>query len=223
MKKYSVKEIFYTLQGEGFWTGTPSIFVRFSGCNYWSGREEDKAASLCPFCDTDFVGTDGENGGKLSAGEIAIKAIRAGKREGYIGKGMPGHCVLTGGEPTLQLTSEIYGALHQSRFRVAVETNGSNHISPLPRQVDWVTLSPKVPGEKVTLRRCNELKLLYPLPFGGEPEDFLSEWKGGADHFYLSPIEDENWEGNTQATIDYCMRNPRWRLSLQTHKVVGLP
>jgi 7-carboxy-7-deazaguanine synthase len=212
---YSVKEIFYTLQGEGANTGRPSVFLRFSGCNLWSGREEDRATAVCNFCDTDFVDTDGPGGGKFkSPMELAaavarswIDAARTSPPRRFV--------VCTGGEPLLQLDAGLVDALHEQQFDVAVETNGT---LPLPAGVDWVCVSPKA-GATLVLRTGDELKLVYPQ-VEATPDLYAHlEFR----HFYLQPMDGPEKHVNTQLAIKYCLEHPQWSLSLQTHKLIGIP
>jgi 7-carboxy-7-deazaguanine synthase len=207
---YSVKEIYYTLQGEGAQTGRAAVFLRFAGCNLWTGLERDRATAVCTFCDTQFVGTDGPGGGKFStARELALavgEQWRGGERP---------YVVCTGGEPLLQLDDDAIAALHAQGFEVGVETNGTQ--AP-PRGLDWICVSPKA-GADLVLKRGNELKLIYPQA-GAEPERYADL---AFDHFFLQPMDCEEREANTQAAIRYCLANPKWRLSLQTHKLIGIP
>lgn len=208
---YSVKEIFYTLQGEGANAGRPAVFLRFAGCNLWSGREKDRAAAVCRFCDTDFLGTDGPGGGRFANAEAlagAVEAIWEGDGSGRR------FVVCTGGEPLLQLDGALIAELHERGFQVAVETNGT--ISP-PTGLDWICVSPKA-GAPLHLDTGDELKLVYPQP-GAEPERFEAL---AFTHFFLQPMDGPEREANTTAAVAYCMRHPRWRLSLQTHKMIGL-
>lgn len=209
---YAVKEIFYTLQGEGFHAGRPAVFCRFSGCNLWSGREVDRASAACNFCDTDFVGTDGLNGGKYPAA-----ASLADKIAGLWPHGQPQNrfVVFTGGEPLLQLDMLLLDAMHARGFECAVETNGTLEA---PVGLDWITVSPKgtVP---VKLQRANELKLVYPQA-NALPERFGAF---DAGHFFLQPMDGPRIEENTRAAVEYCKAHPHWRLSLQTHKYLGIP
>jgi 7-carboxy-7-deazaguanine synthase (Cx14CxxC type) len=210
---YAVKEIFYTLQGEGANTGRPAVFLRFAGCNLWTGREADRFDATCRFCDTDFVGTDGPGGGKFPGASHLARAVaeawpekaRAGRR----------FVVCTGGEPLLQLDADLLGALHAEGFEVAVETNGT--VEP-PNGIDWLCVSPKA-GAPLVVRGGNELKLVYPQA-GAGPERF----DGLAfEHFFLQPMDGPAREDNTAAALRYCLAHPRWRLSLQTHKLLGIP
>ncbi|MCB9284998.1 MAG: 7-carboxy-7-deazaguanine synthase [Lewinellaceae bacterium] len=210
MKRYKVKEIYYTLQGEGAHAGRPAVFCRFTGCNLWSGREEDRATAVCQFCDTDFWGTDGENGGRYTAAELAAKVIGLWPNRQA---GRP-YVVCTGGEPLLQLDGPLLDAFHREGLEVAIETNGT---LPVPDGVDWVCVSPKA-GSEWIVRRGNELKLVYPQP-GAEPELFTN---GEFDHFFLQPMDSPQREENTRLAVEYCLRHPQWRLSLQTHKFLNI-
>ncbi len=207
---YAIKEIFYTLQGEGFHAGRPAVFCRFAGCNLWSGREQDRASAICNFCDTDFVGTDGEGGGKFTTAEALADWVAArwpGGRNKYV--------VCTGGEPLLQLDGAAIKALHARGFEVAVETNGTQ---PAPPGLDWICVSPKADAP-LQLTRGDELKLVYPQPLA-PPERFA-----GLDfrHFFLQPMDGLLKARHTRACIDYCLQHPQWRLSVQTHKLLGIP
>ena len=208
---YSVKEIFYTLQGEGANAGRPAVFCRFAGCNLWSGREAGRAAAACRFCDTDFVGTDRPGGGSF-AHSPALAA-----RSGPARPAAPGGrlVVCTGGEPLLQLDAPLLEALHARGFRVAVETNGTQ---PVPAGVDWVCVSPKA-GAPLAVGRGDELKLVFPQP-GAEPERYEAL---DFTHFFLQPMDAPGRERNTAQAVAYCLEHPRWRLSLQTHKILGIP
>lgn len=205
---YTVKEIFYTLQGEGAQTGRAAVFCRFSGCNLWSGREEDRARAVCQFCDTDFVGT-GPDGGKFASAESLADAVDRCWR-GKDGK----YVVCTGGEPLLQLDDAAIAALHARGFEVAVETNGTR---PAPGSLDWICVSPKA-GAPLVQTSGSELKLVYPQE-RAMPEQFENLAFG---HFFLQPMDGTDTARNTERAIEYCLQNPRWRLSLQTHKVLGL-
>ncbi|WP_374521356.1 7-carboxy-7-deazaguanine synthase [Hydrogenophaga sp.] len=207
---YAAKEIFYTLQGEGLRAGRPAVFCRFAGCNLWSGREEDRERATCRFCDTDFVGTDGALGGRYEAQALAeqIAALwPAGQAHRYV--------VLTGGEPLLQVDEPLLQALHAQGFEIALETNGS---LPVPAGVDWICVSPKAGADWVQ-RRGHELKLVFPQP-GLMPGDI-----GEVDfeHLLLQPMDSPLRAQHTRAAIDWCMAHPRWRLSLQTHKILNIP
>jgi 7-carboxy-7-deazaguanine synthase (Cx14CxxC type) len=208
---YSVKEIFYTLQGEGAWAGRAAVFLRFAGCNLWTGREEDRADAICNFCDTDFVGTDGKGGGKFATAEALAEAVA---RQWPKGLGKP-YVVCTGGEPLLQLDAELVRALHAKGFEIAIETNGTKLP---PSGIDWICVSPKA-GADLVLRSGNELKLVYPQK-GAEPERFTGL---GFDHFFLQPMDGLKREENTATATAYCLAHPQWRLSLQTHKIIGIP
>ena len=208
---YAVKECFLTLQGEGVQTGSRAVFLRFAGCNLWTGREQDRATAQCNFCDTDFVGTDGEGGGKFgSANELAAHVDRLWGEVG--GQRL---AVITGGEPMIQLDAELVDALHDRGFRVAVESNGTLPAVP---GIDWLTISPKA-GTDVIQRSGNELKLVWPQR-GIDPAD-LERWD--FEHFLVQPMDCAEGEAARQAAIALAMERPRWRLSLQAHKVVGLP
>lgn len=207
---YAVKEIFYTLQGEGVHAGRPAVFCRFAGCNLWTGREEDRASAVCDFCDTDFVGI-GPDGGKFATAEALAEAVAARWPDSGEGRRF---VVCTGGEPLLQLDEEAIGALHARGFEVAVETNGTQ---PLPRGLDWVCVSPKA-AAPVVVTGGDELKLVYPQPLA------LPERFAGLDfrHWMLQPMDGARLAENTAAAVAYCLAHPRWRLSVQTHKVVGV-
>jgi 7-carboxy-7-deazaguanine synthase (Cx14CxxC type) len=208
---YLVKEIFFTLQGEGFNTGTPAVFCRFSGCNLWTGREEHRSIAVCQFCDTDFVGTDGPGGGKFrSASDLAEAVAAAWAAESDDERLV----VCTGGEPLLQLDGEAVEALHAEGFRVAVETNGT--VAP-PDGLDWVCMSPKA-GADLVLTSGDELKLIYPQK-GLEPEDVVQL---SFQNRFLQPMDGPEREENTARAVQYCLEHPRWRLSLQTHKYLGI-
>jgi 7-carboxy-7-deazaguanine synthase (Cx14CxxC type) len=209
---YNVKEIFYTLQGEGFHAGRPAVFCRFTSCNLWTGREEDRARAICTFCDTDFVGTNGPGGGRFRDAAALAEAIDnawpdAGSEHRMV--------VCTGGEPLLQLDSEVVDALHARGFYVAVETNGTQ---PAPAGIDWTCVSPKI-GAPLKLTAGDELKLVYPQA-GGDPEQFEHL---NFSSFRISPMDGPNIRENTAAAVEYCLKRPQWRLSLQTHKYLGIP
>lgn len=210
--KYKVKEIYYTLQGEGAHTGRPAVFCRFTGCNLWSGREEDRSKAICQFCDTDFWGMDGENGGKYTAKQLAKKITQLW--EAGMNKGIP-YVVCTGGEPLLQLDQKLVDAFHEKKLEIAIETNGT--ILP-PNNIDWICVSPKA-GAEVVLKKGNELKLVFPQ-LGAEPELFKDF---DFEHFFLQPMDGKHTAKNTQLAIKYCLQNPQWRLSLQTHKIINIP
>jgi len=212
MSNYSVKEIFYTLQGEGANTGRPAVFCRFAGCNLWSGREVDRSQAICRFCDTDFVGTNGPGGGRFSTAADLARAVSDEWPDKEIGRPL---VVCTGGEPLLQIDAELVAALHLAGFEIAIETNGT--LLP-PPEIDWICVSPKADSECV-LKSGNELKLIYPQA-GAEPETFQDF---DFQHLYLQPMDGPDRERNTKLAIEYCMANPRWKLSLQTHKLLGIP
>ena len=209
---YSVKEIFYTLQGEGAQSGRPAVFCRFTGCNLWSGLEKDRETAVCGFCDTDFIGTDGPGGGKFKSAEELADAIA--EKWPASREGVP-YVVCTGGEPLLQLGEELIDALHERKFEIAVETNGTI-VAPLG--IDWICISPKADAE-VLQKSGNELKLVYPQN-KIKPED-VADLK--FDNFFLQPMDGENSKSSTQATVEYCLKHPKWRLSLQTHKILNIP
>ena len=207
---YSVKEIYLTLQGEGFHTGKHAVFCRFTGCNLWTGLEKDRKKAICTFCDTDFVGTDGLNGAKYSSAELLAEKIDELWKKDLKDKLV----VFTGGEPLLQLNKKLIDLLHSKKFKVAVETNGT--IIP-PENIDWICVSPKK-GAKFKLKHGDELKLVYPQddfsPKLFETFDF--------DHFFLQPMDGKNLQRNILQSVSYCIENPLWRLSLQTHKIMGI-
>ena len=209
---YAVKEIYYTLQGEGAQTGRAAAFLRFAGCNLWSGREEDRESATCKFCDTDFVGTDGPGGGKFATAEALAAAVASKWRKGS--RAAP-YVVCTGGEPLLQIDRALIDALHAYGFEIGIETNGT--LLP-PVGIDWICVSPKA-GADFVLTRGDELKLVYPQE-GAEPERYA-----GLDfrHFFLQPMDGPSRAANTEAVIAYCLAHPQWRLSLQTHKLIGIP
>lgn len=209
---YSVKEMFYTLQGEGINAGRPAVFLRFSGCNLWSGLEKDRAKAICSFCDTDFVGTDGPGGGKFNTAEDLALAV-AHHWPADSGQTQP-MVVCTGGEPLLQLDAPLIDALHAQRFYIAVETNGTIRA---PEGIDWLCVSPKSTAP-VIQTHGHELKLVYPQPTA-LPEQFEHL---DFDHFLLQPMDGPEIETNTERTIAYCLSHPQWRFSLQTHKVIGV-
>jgi 7-carboxy-7-deazaguanine synthase len=210
---YSVKEIFYTLQGEGAQTGRAAVFCRFAGCNLWTGREADRANATCRFCDTDFVGTDGLGGGKFDSAESLAAAVANAWQAPVAGGGRP-MVVCTGGEPLLQLDEGLVAAFHARGFEVAVETNGTQ---PAPKGLDWICVSPKADAPLV-LTSGDELKLVYPQP-KAMPERFTQM---AFRHFFLQPMDGPERAHNTQLAVAYCMAHPQWRLGIQTHKVVGI-
>ena len=211
-RAYTVKEIFYTLQGEGANAGRAAVFLRFSGCNLWSGREEDRATATCTFCDTDFVGT-GPDGGKFADADALARAVVA-RCPWTTMRGARPLVVCTGGEPLLQLADALVAALHDAGFEVAIETNGTKQP---PAGVDWICVSPKA-GAPLALKAGNELKLVFPQ------SDAMPEKFAGLDfrYFFLQPMDGPDRDANTRRAVEYCMANPRWRLSLQTHKVLGI-
>ena len=211
---YSVKEIYYTLQGEGANVGRPAVFCRFSGCNLWSGREQHLEKAVCQFCDTDFVGTDGPGGGKFRSANELSTAIVAAWDAAAISR-TRAFVVCTGGEPTLQLDDDLVEALHEVQFEVAVETNGTR---PVPKGLDWICVSPKAGTE--ILQTCgDEIKVVFPQS-GAAPENFETlDFR----HFCLQPMDGPDARKNTDLAMKYCLKNPKWRLSLQTHKLIGIP
>jgi 7-carboxy-7-deazaguanine synthase len=226
---YAVKEIYYTLQGEGVHSGRAAVFLRFSGCNLWSGREEDRAQAVCKFCDTDFFGTNGAGGGRYETPQALAEAVSGvwDRREAPemipvaapAGRDMPWPArpfvVCTGGEPLLQLDLDLLASFRARGFQVAVETNGTLHV---PKGIDWLCVSPKA-GAEVVVSKGDELKLVYPQ-VGLMPDQFTDL---AFDHFSLQPLDDAHRESNTAAAVAYCLAHPHWRLSLQTHKLIGLP
>ena len=209
MKKYAVKEIFYTLQGEGAHAGRPAVFLRFSGCNLWSGREVDRHKAICKFCDTDFWGTDGQNGGKYLLQELAEKV-----NEQWPENAGHKYVVCTGGEPLLQLDSGLVLALKAKGFEVAIETNGTIEV---PKEVDWICMSPKANTE-IIVRKGHEIKVVYPQK-GIDPVDFKEM---DFENFFIQPMDSPEQEDNILKAIKYCKQNPKWRISLQTHKILGI-
>jgi len=208
---YSIKEIFYTLQGEGAHAGRPAVFCRFSGCNLWSGREQDRASAVCQFCDTDFVGTDGERGGKFATpGALAAEIDSlwpAGAGHKYV--------VFTGGEPLLQLDAPLIAAMHAVGFTIAIETNGTIAV---PAGVDWICVSPKM-GSELVVRKGNEIKVV--IPQNGQD---LAAYEGlDFENFFVQPMDGPLAAFNTTLAIETCKRNPKWKLSLQTHKLLNIP
>ena len=208
---YAVKEIYYTLQGEGAQTGRAAVFLRFAGCNLWSGLEKDRGEAVCQFCDTDFIGTDGPGGGKFADAAALARAVFAqwpaqAKAKPYV--------VCTGGEPLLQLDREAIDALHEKGFEIGIETNGT--LLP-PPGIDWICVSPKADSEQ-KLMRGDELKLVYPQD-GAPPERFAGQ---DFRNFFLQPMDNATRAANTEAATQYCLDHPQWRLSLQTHKLIGI-
>ena len=213
---YSVKETFYTLQGEGAHTGRAAVFLRFAGCNLWSGLERDRVNAVCRFCDTDFVGTNGAGGGKFREASALAAHVAAIWEANAAAAGKP-YVVCTGGEPLMQLDEALIGALHEAGFEIAIETNGT---LPAPPGIDWICVSPKA-NAVLAQTSGNELKLIYPQDEPeAQPERFVSL---DFQHFFLQPRDDGPGVSHVAATAEYCLKNPRWRLSLQTHKLTGLP
>lgn len=208
---YAVKEIYYTLQGEGAQTGRAAVFLRFAGCNLWSGQERDRESAVCRFCDTDFVGTNGPGGGKFTDAPSLARAVFAQWPAGHAGRP---YVVCTGGEPLLQLDRALIGALRDQGFEIGVETNGT--ILP-PAGIDWICVSPKAGSEQV-LKRGDELKLVYPQD-GAPPELYAGQ---DFRHFFLQPMDNADRDANTRAATQYCLAHPQWRLGLQTHKLIGI-
>ncbi len=210
MNVYQIKELFYTLQGEGAQSGRPAVFCRFTGCNLWSGREEDRSKAICQFCDTDFRGTDGQNGGRYTAAQLVAQL------NALWPQGITAHryVVCTGGEPLLQLDAPLLEALHAAGWEVAVETNGT---IAAPDGIDWICVSPKA-GTELVLTQGHELKLVHPQP-GAEPERYQHL---AFTYFYLQPMDSPQQADNTRACLHYCLANPQWRMSLQTHKILGI-
>ena len=209
---YKVKEIFYTLQGEGGQSGRPAVFCRFTGCNLWTGREKDRAKAICQFCDTDFIGMDGLNGGKYKTAEELAKKVKSVWGDASLGKPF---VVCTGGEPALQLDKNLINAFHTEGLEISIETNGTVE---LPEGIDWICMSPKANTDLVVLKG-HELKLVYPQK-GAEPERFTHL---NFDNFYLQPMDGIFQKENIQLTVEYCLKNPQWKLSLQTHKILNIP
>ena len=209
---YSIKEIFYTLQGEGAHAGRPAVFCRFAGCNLWSGRESDRANAICKFCDTDFVGTDGELGGKFSDADSLARVIDGLWPDTYPASK---YVVFTGGEPLLQLDASLIDAMHRVGFQIAIETNGTLAV---PAGVDWICVSPKM-GSELVVRKGNELKVV--IPQSGQALEIYEALE--FDNFFVQPMDGPELEKNTRLAIEFCKRNPKWMLSLQTHKLLQIP
>jgi len=212
---YTVKEIYYTLQGEGANTGRAAVFCRFAGCNLWTGHERDRTTAICSFCDTDFVGTDGPGGGHFMTATDLASAVATVWPECSHRREVKPLVVCTGGEPLLQLDEPLVTAFHNEGFELAIETNGTRLP---PSGVDWICLSPKA-GSELVLLSGNELKLVFPQK-GAEPERFDSL---NFEHFFLQPMDGREGDANTTLTVQYCLEHPQWRLSLQTHKLLGIP
>lgn len=212
---YAIKEIFYSLQGEGAQAGRAAVFVRFAGCNLWSGREEDRLSATCRFCDTDFVGTDGGGGGRFAGAEaLAARAATYWRTAAGTDASAP-YAILTGGEPTLQIDAPLIAALHRQSFVVAIETNGTRPLTP---GLDWVCVSPKA-GAPLAVTSGDELKLVFPQ-HGAEPERFADL---AFRHHFLQPMDGPEIARHTRLAVAYCLAHPRWRLSLQLHKSLGIP
>lgn len=209
---YSVKEIFYTLQGEGNHAGRPAVFCRFSGCNLWTGREEDRASAVCQFCDTDFVGTDGVGGGKFKLAQDLAEAINALWPTSYTASK---YVVFTGGEPLLQLDADLIAAMHAVGFEIAIETNGT---LPVPEGVDWVCVSPKM-GSELVVRKGNEIKVVIPQ-IG---QDMTTYANLDFEHYFVQAMDGPLRDDNLHRAIDFCKQHPQWKLSLQTHKLLQIP
>ena len=209
---YSIKTFYYTLQGEGLLTGRPAVFRRFSGCNLWSGLEKDRKNAICNFCDTEFVGTDGLNGGKYPTAESVAEKAHSLWPAGM--EGIP-YVVCTGGEPLLQLDSKLIHSFHENGFEIGIETNGT---LPVPDELDWVCVSPKS-GAVLIVEKGDELKIVYPQN-GLDPSDYEGL---NFDHFSLQPMDGLNIQQTTHETLDYCMNHPQWNLSLQIHKLLNIP
>ncbi len=208
---YSIKEIFYTLQGEGAHAGRPAVFCRFSGCNLWTGREQDRASAVCQFCDTDFVGTDGERGGKFATPQALAQEIDSLWPAGHGHK----YVVFTGGEPLLQLDAPLIAAMHAAGFTIAIETNGTIEV---PAGVDWVCVSPKM-GSTLVVGKGNEIKVVIP-----QKDQDLAAYEGlDFENFFVQPMDGPLAAFNTKLAIETCKRNPKWKLSLQTHKLLNIP
>ena len=207
---YAVKECYLTVQGEGKQVGLTAVFLRFAGCNLWSGLERDRSQAICKFCDTDFIGTNGPGGGKFSTADTLADHVATF----WNGGGQP-WVICTGGEPALQLDEALISALHKKGFKVAIETNGTLAVSD---KIDWICVSPKANTELVQVSG-DELKLVYPQT-ENDPEDFI---KLSFDNFSLQPLDDKNKAAHSEAAFNYCIKNPKWRLSIQTHKYIGVP
>jgi 7-carboxy-7-deazaguanine synthase (Cx14CxxC type) len=208
---YSIKEIFYTLQGEGAHAGRPAVFCRFAGCNLWTGREQDRASAVCQFCDTDFVGTDGERGGKFATPQALAREIDSLWPAGHGHK----YVVFTGGEPLLQLDAPLIGAMHAAGFTIAIETNGTIAV---PAGVDWICVSPKM-GSQLVVGKGNEIKVVIP-----QKDQDLAAYEGlDFENFFVQPMDGPLAAFNTALAIETCKRNPKWKLSLQTHKLLNIP
>lgn len=206
---YQIKEIYYTIQGEGYHAGRPAVFCRFSGCNLWSGREEDRSKAICQFCDTNFWGTDGENGGKYSAEELTSKI-----KSLLPDDALTPFVVLTGGEPALQVDDKLVETMHNHGLEIAIETNGTKS---LPDGIDWICMSPKA-GTEIVLTKGNEIKIVVPQK-GIDPANFEAL---DYDHKYVQAMESDNWDDNIKHAVQYVLAHPHWKLSVQTHKYLGI-
>ena len=207
---YKIKEIYYTIQGEGFHTGRPAVFCRFSGCNLWSGLEKDRDKAVCRFCDTDFWGMDGKNGGKYDKQSLTdmILSLWPTSENHQV------FVVCTGGEPALQIDDELLSCFHEHGIEIAIETNGT---VPLPEAIDWVCVSPKADTD-IIVTKGNEIKLVFP-----QPENTPTQYESlDFDHFYLQPLDDDHQKDHIRACVEYCLHHPLWKLSLQTHKFIGI-
>lgn len=209
---YSVKEMFYTLQGEGNHAGRPAVFCRFSGCNLWTGREQDRATAICRFCDTDFVGTNGEGGGKFATAEQLAERINSLWPASYP---QSKYVVFTGGEPLLQLDTVLIDAMHQQGFEIAIETNGT---LPVPEGVDWICVSPKM-GSELVVRRGNEIKVVIPQ----DGQDMALYASLDFEHYFVQAMDGPDQKDNIRLAIEFCKQHPQWKLSLQTHKLLQIP
>ena len=209
---YSVKEMFYTLQGEGNHAGRPAVFCRFSGCNLWTGREQDRASAICRFCDTDFVGTNGEGGGKFATAEQLAERINSLWPASYP---QSKYVVFTGGEPLLQLDTVLIDAMHQQGFEIAIETNGT---LPVPEGVDWICVSPKM-GSELVVRRGNEIKVVIPQ----DGQDMALYASLDFEHYFVQAMDGPDQKDNIRLAIEFCKQHPQWKLSLQTHKLLQIP
>ena len=209
---YSVKEMFYTLQGEGNHAGRPAVFCRFSGCNLWTGREQDRATAICRFCDTDFVGTNGEGGGKFATAEQLAERINSLWPASYP---QSKYVVFTGGEPLLQLDAVLIDAMHQQGFEIAIETNGT---LPVPEGVDWICVSPKM-GSELVVRRGNEIKVVIPQ----DGQDMALYASLDFEHYFVQAMDGPDQKDNIRLAIEFCKQHPQWKLSLQTHKLLQIP
>lgn len=209
---YSVKEMFYTLQGEGNHAGRPAVFCRFSGCNLWTGREQDRATAICRFCDTDFVGTNGEGGGKFATAEQLAELINSLWPASYP---QSKYVVFTGGEPLLQLDTVLIEAMHQQGFEIAIETNGT---LPVPEGVDWICVSPKM-GSELVVRRGNEIKVVIPQ----DGQDMALYASLDFEHYFVQAMDGPDQKDNIRLAIEFCKQHPQWKLSLQTHKLLQIP